>query len=102
MTTTEEIPAKPTLDDVSRSLTGYDEIAIENVFRRSITDLSGTLQSRALLFTLKRRSGMRDTEAFKDAMSMVLGEVQAQFAEPELDDEGDPGKDESGSTQLSS
>jgi hypothetical protein len=71
--------AKIDMEALSRSLTGFDEIAICNKFHREFTDLPGTRQARALLFISKKREGMTDADAFKLVMDLPLGELEGFF-----------------------
>ena len=87
----EEMTAvKPSADEVTESLNGFDEIAIEKAFGKPLTELSDTMAARALVFVLRRRDGMDDKDARREVMQMALGVVMDSFAE-----EGDTeGKDE--------
>ena len=71
--------SRPTVSGVAESMTGFDEIAIEQLFRVPIERLSGTLQMRAMVFVLNRRDGMNDADAFKAVMNLPFAEVDAQF-----------------------
>lgn len=82
---------KPTMTEVTDSLTGYDEIAITQQFDRDfavLLDFPTTL-GRALIFILKRRDGLTDKEAKREVMNMRLGDVNDYFAE-DPDDVEDP------------
>ena len=71
--------SRPTVSGVAESMTGFDEIAIEQLFRSPVEKMSGTLQMRAMVFVLRRREGMSDVDAFKAVMNMPFVEVDAQF-----------------------
>lgn len=78
------------------TLTGFDEIAVQKMFGRPITDYgrkgrspNGSTLVRALVFVHRRRAqDEKDPVAFNAAMSLTMGEVQSYFA-PEPDDEAD-------------
>jgi hypothetical protein len=78
-------------DEIARSLTGFEEIAIENMFRKAVHVLAddGTAMMRALLFVLEKRDGMADVDAFRKVMLMRLDDVVARFAQ---DDTTVPGE----------
>jgi len=80
MTTEPDAAAeKYDLEGLSKSLTGWDEIAIQQMFRSSIEELSGTVQARALLFVALRRAGGKDGPTFKQVMDMTIVDVEARF-----------------------
>lgn len=89
--------------EMQESLTGYDEIAIEQSWGKTLQVLASdhvTKFQRALVFVHQRREGLSDADAKKACMEMGLGEVQGYFADdPEdIDDEEpetDAGKDAS-------
>jgi|WetSurMetagenome_2_1015567.scaffolds.fasta_scaffold72741_3 hypothetical protein len=66
-------------EELSRSLTGFDEIAIQKWFKAPFTDLSSTLVSRALIFIHRKRQGASDADAYRTVMEMGLGEVAEHF-----------------------
>lgn len=74
---------KPTVEDTVRSVTGFDDIAVERMFGKELTDLSPVRLTRALVFVLKRRDGMNDADAFRACMEMGIGEVDGEFADDE-------------------
>lgn len=103
MTSTPQLdPDRITVEEMSESLTGYDEIAISRSFDglNPYTDAERnpiTVQ-RALVFVHQRRGGKSDPEAREAAMAMPLRQIMDYFA---TDDEVDPtdpvtaaGKDE--------
>jgi hypothetical protein len=71
-----------------RSLTGFDELAIEKTFRRSLDQLPATVAVRAMVYVRLRREGAKDTDAYRTAMGMPLGDVEPLFrrADPEAGD----------------
>jgi hypothetical protein len=76
------------IEALSRTLTGWDEIAIEKAFDRPITRLSATMTSRALVFVLLRRHEQeKDGKAHWRVMEMPIGEIESYFdgSRPELD-----------------
>jgi hypothetical protein len=81
---------KPTVVEVVRSLTGFDELAIEAKFRAQVSDLEGTKLMRVLVFTLERRAGNDDKAAYGTAMRLTLGDIDEAFSKPvALEDEGE-------------
>lgn len=89
--TQEQELVRQSMTEVTESLTGFDEIAIEQAFGAGIGDLlenKATTAARALLFVLRRRDGLKDGEARKVVMEMRLGDVQDYF------DTGDEHEDE--------
>lgn len=88
MTTTEKKPAEPveqklTASEVVQSLTGFDEIAIEQKFGDDISVIGSKSVGkfgRALGFILLRRSGMKDAEALTRVQGMTRAEVDELFA----------------------
>lgn len=86
----EETTVKPSADEVTESLNGFDEIAIEQAFGKPLTDLSDTMAARALVFVLKRRDGLSDKDARREVMQMTLGVVMDSFGEGETEGKGEP------------
>jgi hypothetical protein len=86
-----EVGELPTLGEVLDSLTGFDEVAIEVIFKSHLEALSGIRLFRAGAFTLLRRQKIPDAEAFRTAMALPSREIQAMFRkdEPETDDDAD-------------
>lgn len=82
-----ETAVKLDIDAYTRSLTGFDEIAIERFFGKGIGALSGTLQARALLFVEARRAATSDQEAFRASMQATIGDVEARFTWNDDDDD---------------
>lgn len=79
---------KQTVLEAVRAMTGFDEVAVEEYFRREITDLGNTRMMRALLFTQKCHEGMPPDEAFKASMGATLGELETCFADGDEESEG--------------
>jgi hypothetical protein len=78
--------SRQSVEETFRSLNGFDEIAIENVFRKPIGDLDASKTARALVFTLKRRDGLADNDAFRGCMEMTLGDIDGYFSDSEQAD----------------
>lgn len=79
-------------DEMLESLTGFEEIGIEEAFGADITALmltNVTKAQRALVFVVKKREGLKATDARKAVLEMRLGDVQAFFAddEPEVNED---------------
>lgn len=93
-----------TVSDVTDSLTGFDEIAIEKHMGMDIyTDRARkpVMLMRSLVFVMKRREGLSDVDAHKAALGMTVTEIHDFFPD-DPDDEIDPeapetpeGKDDS-------
>ena len=78
-----------TLEQVGDSLTGFDEIAIAQQFGRtygSLAEHDPSMFTRALVFTVNRRNGQSDIDAYQAAMELTMGEIPGFFAE-ESDEE---------------
>lgn len=80
---------------MSRSLTGFDEIAIKKLFGSSFEKLEGMFAGRSLWFIKLRREGVSDKDAFKAAMDVTIGELEDVF-DSTVDAEGN----DQGSTQT--
>lgn len=95
---------RQSMTEVTESLTGFDEIAIEQAFGAGIADLldsKATTAARALLFVLRRRAGMKDNEARKAVMEMRLGDVQDEFDTAGDEDDDEHPQTESGKDDVS-
>jgi hypothetical protein len=79
--TTED--TKLDMEALSRSLTGFDEIAIQQRFGADFTALPGTLTARSLLFVHHRRGGMSDADAWTTVMGMSIDDVEAEYEIPD-------------------
>jgi hypothetical protein len=73
--------------EYAKTLTGFDELAIERVFKRPLEKLPSVVGVRALLFVRLRREGAKDTDAYKTAMNLTLGRLEDLFERPTEDDE---------------
>ena len=81
-----EAPARQTVSAVMFSITGHDEIAINLVFKKELTDMRNPL--RALAFVLFRRQGDKDGVAYRKALDLPLGDLDKMFEdEPTEEDE---------------
>lgn len=95
--------ANLTAEEMSLSLTGFDEIAIEKHFEGfdiyADAERKPMKALRALVFVHRRREGDEDAEAKQAALDMPLGDVQDYFIEDEEitpnAPETEPGKDSS-------
>lgn len=69
------------MDQMIRSLNGYDELAIEKHFDADILDLldKPVKAGRALLMIQARRDGMTDKEAHDHVMGLTVGFVNDAF-----------------------
>lgn len=69
------------IEELSGSLTGYDEIAITRSFDDDLAGLrgKGTLGLRALVFVVRRREGMKDREARDAALKMPQAALMDLF-----------------------
>jgi len=81
----------PTVEEMAESLTGFDELAIEARFGKSVTDLSPTISMRAMTFITNRRGGMNDKDAYRESMEPTLKMITAMFrgADQDGDQDGD-------------
>lgn len=92
-TETTETPELLDADVVAKSINGFEQIAIRNVFREKLDQVAadGTMFMRALLFVLAKRDGAGDGDAFRTVMLLPLDEVVGRFkgddAAPDDDDE---------------
>jgi len=98
-----------TVEELSDSLTGFDEIAIKKAFGVPFAALAPNEKGqggdvfqflRTLVFVHRRREGDTDVTAYNAAQGMTTGEVNAYFA----DESAESGKDDSttGETPMSS
>jgi hypothetical protein len=105
MSTTAESP-KLSFSESVASLTGYEEVELEERFGETIGRLMDSALSkagRALIYIDERRAGAKPADAYKTAMSMRLVEVNTRFFDDDEDaDDFDPdnpvteqGKDDS-------
>lgn len=83
--------ARPTMEEMAESLTGYEEIAIAKAFKiPDYTDLPPTMLGRAMVFALLRRREVADGDAYQQVMAMTLRNVRDQFAEDQEEVPEDP------------
>lgn len=87
------------IEDLANSLTGFDEIAIEQAFHKPLPTLSDTMQARALYFVALRRDGSKDSEAYGAVMRAPLSEIMAAI-QP-VDTAESEGKESQHSTETS-
>jgi hypothetical protein len=81
---------KQSAEDLIRSMTGFEEIAIERRFGKDLEKLGESMMSlRAMAFVMVRReNGGDDTAAYNTVMGMPLDGITDMFAdEPDEDDE---------------
>lgn len=82
---------KPTVGDTLKSLTGYDELAIDRAFGKGLDELNARELARALVFTLERRGGASDADAKRTALELPMSELDTRFeTETEELDEEEP------------
>lgn len=76
-------------EEVFRSMTGFEEIAVEQCFRRRVRSLAEdeTMLMRAIMFVVRKREGMADPDAFRSTMLDRLDDLTARFKKPADDDE---------------
>lgn len=75
-----ETVEKLNVEELTESLTGFEEIAISKVFSvKDFMTLPGTMSVRALLFVVYKRDGDNDTDAYQKAMEMSMKAVQEFF-----------------------
>lgn len=79
---------KPTYTESVEALTGFDEIAIEKTFKHDLDSLRFSMQLRALVFVASRRNGANDKDAYEQAMSLTVKDLNGSFS-PEQDEEID-------------
>lgn len=74
---------KPNLSETLDSVTGYDEIAINQAFGRyfGLIVEDPTMLARAAIFVLQRRDGMKDAEAKKFVMDLPMSRVNVWFSD---------------------
>jgi len=76
-------------DLVSRSIDGFEQIAIRQTFRERLDQIAadGTMFMRALLFVLAKRDGANDSDAYRTVMRLPLAAVVGRFKGGSDDDE---------------
>lgn len=77
-----------TAEDMFKSLTGFEEIAVSRAFGEDLSKLRERPFTfmRALVFADQRRHGLNDHDAREHALGMTLGQVEEYFPddEPEI------------------
>lgn len=69
-----------TVDELTDTLTGFEEIAIAKAFSKELSDLPGTQPLRALVMIWhKRTDELADADAYQKAMEVTLGAVMGYF-----------------------
>lgn len=70
-----------TFEEMADSLTGYEEIAIEQQFGTDLQGLAekGTTLMRSFVFVLLKREGKKDPEAKAEVMNMSLRQIRGYF-----------------------
>ncbi|WP_062208846.1 hypothetical protein [Demequina oxidasica] len=76
-----------TAEDFFKSITGFDEIAIQKAFGASFVDLRNDQFRflRALVFVDLRRDGKKDADAYTEVMGLGIGAVDGWFADVEAE-----------------
>lgn len=86
-----EASSVPKLDAEAyfRSLNGFEEIALEQLFRMKLKALANdeTRLMRALLVIEGKRAGLVDADAFSQVMLLRLDDVTERFEQPAQDDD---------------
>lgn len=91
-----------TADDMFGTLNGFDELAIAKQFGTQIHQLhpdeggSPFVFLRALAFIDIRRNGVKDADAYKQAMELSVADANGYFAAPEPDIDPDAPDTEAG------
>lgn len=76
--------AQMTASELLDSLTGFDEIAIEKAFGKTLDEMGQRDLARALIFVKERRfNNLPDAKAREVAMSLPMGQLDDQFAPSE-------------------
>src|SRR4051794_25438317 len=86
-TSTSTSPTGLTIEAMTESLTGFEEIAITKAFGVDIAELPGTQPVRALVFAYRRRQGDTDKDAYDAAMSLSMRAAMDHFDRPESEDD---------------
>jgi hypothetical protein len=64
---------------MSRTLTGFDEIAIKQRYGAPWDSLDGMFAARALMFVQMRRDGSTDGQAYRASMEATIGQLNVLF-----------------------
>lgn len=75
-----------------RGLNGFEEIALEQLFRRRLKSIADneTMLMRALLVIEAKRAGQSDADAFHNVMLLALDAVTDRFEQPDEAEDEDP------------
>lgn len=78
-------------DQLSRSIDGFEQIAIRQTFRERLDQLAAdsTMFMRSLLFVLARRDGASDADAYRTVMRLPLAAVVGRFRSGDDDEPED-------------
>lgn len=88
-----EAPARQDATTIIESFTGWDEIAIEKMFRQSFAKMGqSTMALRSVQFVMNRRAGMEDGAAFRDAMDTTFGALNERYNEDDRAGDDEPGE----------
>lgn len=72
---------KINVEEFSRSLNGFDDVAISGAFGKRFAHMEDFETGRALLFVwLRREHGMKDREARASAMAATVGDLEGMFS----------------------
>lgn len=72
---------KINVEEFSRSLNGFDDVAISGAFGKRFAHMEDFETGRALLFIwLKREHGMKDKDARQAAMAATVGNLEDYFS----------------------
>lgn len=78
--TVEEVRDLIDFEEVTRSINGFDEIAITGMFGQRFARMEDTTAARAVLFVVLRRTEkLNDKDAYREAMNLGLAELEARF-----------------------
>jgi len=87
-----------TIEEMTESLNGFEEIAVAKKFGAELDDLPATRMLRALVFIDRKRSGDDDKAAYDACMTLTLKQCLDYFQVDDEVDEEDPvtegGKDD--------
>lgn len=74
-----ETEGKAAVEQMADSLTLFDQIAIEQMFRKELEALSALTTLRALRFVQLRRDGKSDGDAFREVAAAPISEISDAF-----------------------
>jgi hypothetical protein len=87
--------SEKTPSEAAESINGFDEIAIGAHFGMKLASMKEDPYTflRALVFVDKRRGGLKDKEAFQEAMEQTIGDLGRYFvAEDGVEDPAGEGE----------